>query len=175
MIVLYKGARGRGKTLSMVKDAFNFYSNGYRVLSNFHTTFTEHISNEEVLKLSKGSLLYNCVLCLDELQMIFDSRNFGKTENKSFSYFVAQIRKRNIIILGATQYQNTVDLRFRQHIDVVAFPDFNQYNQLCIVKYFDLTFLEDLHPKLNIKPVTTCFDARAVFPLYDTFEMFKEA
>lgn len=34
-IVLYKGKRGCGKTLTMVKDGFKYYLNGWKVLRNF--------------------------------------------------------------------------------------------------------------------------------------------
>jgi len=171
MIVLYKGSRGRGKTLSMVKDALGFYQNGYRILTNLEMNFGEHITSQEVLSLNKNSDLYNCVLVLDELQLFFDSRNFGSKENKDFSYFIQQIRKRNIIILGTTQYTASIELRFRQHIDVVACPHFDKYTKLCIVKYYDLTSLED--GLSYIKPVTLCFDAMPIFKLYNTNEMLR--
>lgn len=171
MIVLYKGSRGRGKTLTMVKDAYQYYLDGFRILANLKLTFGENISNDEVLSLSQYSQLYNCVLVLDELQIFFDSRNFLRKENKDFSYFIQQIRKRNIIILGTAQYVNTIELRFRQHIDYIAIPKFNIKNNVCRVKYFDLTKLEDNNPR--VKPVKVSFDATKIFPLYNTLEMLK--
>lgn len=171
MIVLYKGSRGRGKTLSMVKDAYQYYSDGFKILANLKLTFGESISNDEVLSLSQYSKLYNCVLVLDELQLFFDSRNFPRKENKDFSYFIQQIRKRNIIILGTAQYVNTIELRFRQHIDYVAIPKFNKNLNICSVKYFDLTKLEDNNT--HIKPSVVVYDAKQVFPLYDTLQMLK--
>lgn len=172
MIVLYRGARGRGKTLSMCKDAFKFYKNGYRILSNIKLKFGEYITQKEVLALNKGSELYNCVLVLDELQLFFDSRNFAKKENKDFSYFIQQIRKRNIIILGTTQYIGCLELRFRQHIDCLVFPTYDKVSQICTIKYFDITILEDYGFK-EITPVTTLFYAPPVFELYDTYEMLQ--
>jgi hypothetical protein len=176
MIVLYKGSRGRGKTLSMVKDAYKYYLNGYRILSNIKLKFGDYIESADVLELDRDSKLFNCVLVLDELQLFFDSRNFSKDSNKNFSNFIQQIRKRNIIILACTQYQNAIDLRLRQHIDVIAFPDFDKDNQLCMVRYFDLTVLEDIemNPQaLNIKPNTVVFNPKQVYKLYDTYEMLK--
>jgi hypothetical protein len=172
MIVLYRGARGRGKTLSMCKDAFTFYKNGYRILSNIKLKFGEYISQEEVLKLNKGSELYNCVLVLDELQLFFDSRNFAKKENKDFSNFIQQIRKRNIIILGTTQYIGCLELRFRQHIDCLVYPTYDKVSKVCCVKYFDITILEDYGFK-EVSSSTIFFYAPDVFPLYDTYEMLK--
>lgn len=172
MIVLYKGSRGRGKTLSMVKDAYRFYLNGYRILANFKIEFGEYISPDEVLALNKDSDLKNCVLVLDELQLFFDSRNFAKKENKDFSYFIQQIRKRNIIILGTTQYVGTIDLRFRQHIDILAYPTFIKGLNVCSVKYNDITCLEDEYVD-SVLSATYVYDALPVFNMFDTYEMLK--
>lgn len=173
MILLYKGARGKGKTLTMVKDAYFFFLNGYRIISNFTLRFGEHIPSEEVLKLNRESKLMNCVLVLDELQLFFDSRNFSKKENKDFSNFIQQTRKRNIHILGTTQYVNTIELRFRQHIDIVVYPHYDPFTQCCRVLYFDITLLEDDLDPLDINPVLIVYDATKIFPLFDTYEMLK--
>jgi len=55
---------------------------------------------------------------------IFDSRRSMAKQNLKFSNFIQQIRKRNIILLGTTQYSNTVDLRLRQHLDIIAYPNY---------------------------------------------------
>lgn len=175
MIVLYCGSRGRGKTLTMVKDAYKYYLVGYRIISNMVLPFGEYMSSSDVLKLSRESELVNCILVLDELQLFFDSRNFGRQENKSFSYFIQQIRKRNVHILGTTQYVNTVELRFRQHIDFMVYPNFDKETNICMVKYFDLTLLEDidLDELSTLEPVVLFYDATQIFELYDTTEMLK--
>jgi hypothetical protein len=174
MLVLYKGSRGRGKTLSMVKDAYQYYLNGYRVLSNIHLKFGEYIENEQILNLNKDSDLYNCVLLIDELQIIFDSRNFTNKQNKSFSYFIFQIRKRNIIILGTTQYTDSVEKRYRQNLDIVVSPLFVSELNICVVSYFDITSLEnlDINPS-DLEPSVVVFDAVPIFSLYDTYEMLS--
>lgn len=174
MIVLYKGRRGCGKTLTMVKDAFRFYKNGYRILANFKIEFGEYISPQEVLALNKESDLKDCVLVLDELQLFFDSRNFTRKENKDFGNFIQQIRKRNIHILGTTQYINTVELRFRQHTDILCYPFFDINTSLVKTYYFDITLLEDdMSGEPMIEPILVAYDARKIFNLYDSYEMLK--
>lgn len=173
MIVLYKGSRGKGKTLTMVKDAYRFYKNGYRVLANFSLGFGEYLSPDEILALNRSSNLMNCILVLDELQLFFDSRNFSRKENKDFSNFIQQIRKRNIHILGTTQYLNTIELRFRQHIDIVAYPFYDDRTCLCKVYYYDITLLEDDLDGVQINPILVCYDARKIFNMYNTYEMLK--
>lgn len=173
MIVIYKGSRGKGKTLTMVRDAYKYYTLGYKILANFSLKFGSYITGDEVLALNKSSELYNCVLVLDELQLFFDSRNFSRLQNKEFSNFIQQIRKRNIIILFTTQYSNTIDLRIRQHIDVVAYPYFDKVSNICKVYYFDLTKLEDDMSDIDIKPIKVYYNAKNVFSLYNTYEMLK--
>lgn len=171
-IGLYKGAKGRGKTLSLVKDLYQYFLDGYRVLTNFHTNFSEFITNDQVLRLNKDSDLFNCVLGLDEIQLIFDSRNFRDGNNISFSYFIMQVRKRDIIILGTAQYADSIEKRFRQNLDFVASPYFYEDSQLCIVNYYDITILEDLDFNPNsFKPACVVFEAEDIFSLYDTYEM----
>lgn len=180
MIVLYKGSRGKGKTLSMTKDAFIYFQHGFRVLSNFSLKFGEKVSNEGILALNKDSALFDCVLVIDELQILFDSRSWKKDTSLKFSNFIQQIRKRNIIILATTQYVNTVDKRFRQHIDVFAYPEFSKELAYCKVTYLDLSSFEDIDLKILtndsisldvLKRRTIVFFARPIYALYNTAEM----
>lgn len=71
MLVLYRGARGKGKTLTMVKDAYKFHLLGYRVISNLNLKFGEYMSSTELLNLSKTSDLKNCILVIDEIELYF--------------------------------------------------------------------------------------------------------
>lgn len=175
MIVLYKGSRGKGKTLTMVRDAFKFYSEGYKVISNIGLSFGEELSNDEIIKLDKNSKLFNAVLVIDEIQIFFDSRRSQKKENLNFSNFIQQIRKRNIHILCTTQYSNTIDLRLRQHLDFVALPNFIKELNVCEVTYIDVTSMEDLYLQQEgqLKQVKIVYDAVPFFEMYKTELMIK--
>lgn len=160
----------------MVKDGLQYYIDGYRVLSNFECSFGEHIENNEILELSKESNLYNCVLMIDEIQIFFDSRQSMSKKNITFSNFIQQIRKRNIIILCCTQYSNTIELRLRQHLDIIAYPNFIKKYNVCEVTYMDLTRLEDsdmISGSTEFKPmmIKIVFNAIPIFKLYNTSEM----
>lgn len=174
-LVLYKGKRGCGKTLTLVKDGFNYYKNGYKILANFECAFSEYISNEEILKLDKNSGLFKCVIMIDELQILFDSRRSMRKENINFSNFIQQVRKRDIIILGATQFGNTIDLRFRQHADIICYPNFIKELDVCEAVYLDVTSVEDTLFSVIKSPVfiKIIYDARKIYNLYNTSEMIK--
>jgi hypothetical protein len=176
MITLYKGARGRGKTLTMVKDGLEYYLEGYRILRNFECSFGEYIENEDILNLNKESEINNCVLMIDEIQIFFDSRRAMTKQALTFSNFVQQIRKRNILILCTTQYSNTIDLRLRQHLDIIAYPNFKKELNVCEVTYVDLTRMQDdigILGTSEFKPATVkiIFNAEPIFKHYNTGEM----
>ena len=172
-IVLYLGRRGAGKTLSMVKDAYLYYKNGRRIITNMNSIkFGEKMSNEEILKLSKDSDIYNCVLVIDEIQLLFDSRRSMKKENITFSNFIQQIRKRGIIMLGTTQFDNTIDKRLRDHCDIIALPKINKDLLLCRVKYLDPTSSQDIESDGILEYSSVVYDMRDIFQLYDTNEMY---
>lgn len=175
MIILYKGARGRGKTLTMVKDGYKYHQNGWKVLRNFHATFGKKIENEEILQLAKDSKITNCVLMIDEIQIFFDSRRAMKKENINFSNFIQQIRKRGITILCTTQFSNTIDTRLRQHVDIIVYPNYSKTYNVCSAIYLDLTSIENDfdNQALEIKPksVEVVFDAKPVYKMYKTGEV----
>lgn len=172
-IVIYKGKRGCGKTLTMVKDGYGYYLNGWKVLRNFDCSFGEYISEEDILNLDKFSKLKDCVIMMDEVQIFFDARRWMKKQNINFSYFVQQIRKRNIILLGTTQFTNTIDLRLRQHTDIIAYPNFIKGLNVCEVMYIDMTSIEDSILNTIKEPVyiKIVYNANPIFNLYKTNQM----
>lgn len=172
MIVLYKGKRGSGKTLGMTKDGQEFLVDGYKIYVNYDCSYGEPISNEEILNLDKNSKLQDCVLMIDEMQIFFDSRRSMQKASIHFSNFIQQIRKRNIILLCTTQYSNTIDIRLRQHIDVIALPHFIKEINVCEIVYVDATSTEEILLE-NKQPnmVKIVFDAEPIFKLYNTNQM----
>ena len=100
------------------------------------------------------------------MQLFFDSRLWKN--NIEFSHFIQQIRKRNIVILGTTQYIDTLDKRIRQNSDVLIKPRFIKEVDECINSVFDITSLEDndIPKKFKIK-----FNAKKIYSLYDTSEI----
>lgn len=173
MLVLYKGARGRGKTLTMIKDALRYKRNGWDIYSNMENQeVAEYMSNEKILNIDKETKLNRCVLVIDEIQTLFDSRRSMKKSNLDFSYFIQQLRKRGVILLCTTQYTNNVDLRLRQHIDILALPrHFKKYN-VCEVTYVDMTSIEDVEFGITEpRKVKITYNAKQIYGLYNTNEM----
>lgn len=174
MIVLYTGRRGCGKTLTMVKDGYKYSLNGFKIYANIELQFSEFLENEQIINIQKTDI-ENAVLIIDEIQLLLDSRRSARKGNLDFSYFIQQIRKRNIIILCTTQFSGTVDLRLRQHVDIVARPKFDKEFNVCEVTYIDMTALNDnmfmSDTEFIIPSISIVYDAEPVFPLYDTYRI----
>lgn len=56
----------------------------------------------------------NSILLLDEIHIYLDSLDFMKKNNRRMQTFFSQLRKRNILLLGTTQYIMNVDIRIRR-------------------------------------------------------------
>lgn len=175
MIVAYLGGKGRGKTLTMTKDAYDYYLMGYRVMTNMdNINFpAQIITNEQIKQINKDSNIVNCVLMIDEAQVFFDSRMSQTSGNKNFSYFIQQSRKRNIHIFYTAQFVNDVEKRLREQTDIKATPKIDEDTSVVEVTYTDLTTSEE-DIDGTIRPperVTLVFDAEPVFNLYQHEEM----
>lgn len=178
LVVLYKGKRGCGKTLSMVKDGYIHYLRGWKVYANFFTTFSTYLDEDAIVSLNESSPYHDCVIMIDEIQILFDSRRSGRKQNLNFSYFIQQIRKRNIIVLCASQFSNTIDMRLRQHVDIIAYPMFDKVTKVCEVRYVDITSTEQdifsIGMEKSFKLGITIFEGKYIFPLYDTRQLIRK-
>lgn len=169
MIILYKGRRGSGKTLTMVKDAIQLYNKGWTIYSNFSIGIPyKKISNDDIISIADNKSINDCVLLIDEIQTIIDSRRSMKKGNLNFSYFIQQIRKRGIILLCTTQFTKTTDLRLREHVDIVVTPKIDLKYPVVEATYWDVTSVEELG---YIESRTIIYNPELIWNLYDTNEI----
>jgi len=171
MIILYKGRRGAGKTLTMVKDALNFYDKGWDIYSNFDISIPyKKVVNDDLINLATNDNINNCVLLVDEIQLLIDSRRSMKKESLNFTYFIQQIRKKGIILLCTTQFTRTVDVRLREHVDIVVKPRIYREYPVVEAEYFDVTSEEELG---YIESKIIVYNPQRIFSLYDTNEVLQ--
>ncbi len=172
--MLYTGRRGCGKTTTLVKDAYAFSCQGWEIITNMNSlSFADDVlDNEEILGLLETNR-NNFVIVIDEIQTFIDSRRSMRKRNTEFAYFLQQIRKRNVIILGTTQFARRVDVAFREHVDIVAKPQYLEEYPVVMVEYYDRTATEDVFFLQDDKPavVAVLFDPRQVYELFDTEEV----
>ena len=175
MIALYVGRRGCGKTTTLIKDAYRFKMAGWRVVTNMNSiAFADEVLDvAEILALLEGTET-DIVLVLDEIQTFIDSRRSMRGRNVQFTYYIQQIRKRNVTILAATQFARRVDVAFREHVDILVRPQYYPEYPVIEVRYQDLTLYEDgEYDPLGSGSGVVLFDPRGVFPLFDTHETIQ--
>lgn len=170
-IVLYRGSRGKGKTLTMVKDALKYQLLGWKILTNLDGTPFEKISSEYILSLDGSSQLFNTVLLIDEIELFFDSREWTRSESKKFGRFLQQIRKRNVPILCTAQFTDLIEKRLRQQIDILVICSFDKVSQKCHNVYVDLTSIES-NP-LDPSSFVSDYLAFPIFGLYNTHQIIQ--
>lgn len=121
MIVTFEGVQGSGKTTAATAFAYDDTNGGKdrKVISNQHLNFPfQQFSLEWFLEHLADHAMEDCVLFLDEMYQIADSRSSGSKLNKLFTYFMVQTRKRGVDVYFCTHYLDHVDLRLRRAADI---------------------------------------------------------
>ena len=115
---LFHGKKGSGKTLNAVKCLYEKYKEGRTIYSNIHLNFPHKPITKEVLnEILKQNFLSEAVIFLDEVHTIVDCRRSMTGNSIKFGAFFTQSRKRNVDVIGTTQFIGQVDIRFRNNCD----------------------------------------------------------
>lgn len=186
MILGFIGDIGGGKTLSMIKYAYEKYKKGCTIYTNLFLTFPKIKGCGKVIPLDMKFFknyadskfkLFNAVVLIDEVHIYFDSRNSGLTRNKIFSKFVTQSRKRGVDLVFTTQDKSPAlffqsgqcDLRLRKLVDYIIFCECIKTNTINKDKYIINTYCDRYgHP---IKK--SVFLGNGYYNLYDTYEIIS--
>ena len=120
MIIVIDGNRGQGKTLTAVKECYLFGLQGYTIYSNLELNFPDKNIIVKPYKLKEmigyaedKNELRKAVVLMDEMHIALDSRTSMTKRNIIISYFLLQTRKRDVHIIGTTQYLHQIDKRVR--------------------------------------------------------------
>lgn len=196
-ITVYTGLFGKGKTLSMVHQLRRMYKkyqgkkcairsgkllpNKIIFLSNIELKFADYVpfsSMQQFVDICQAvnagtypeSDQYNFIIicAIDELNSIFNSREFKKNFNPQTLTSLMQIRKVNCQILGTAQLFNMVDLAFRNVTDIVI--DCNKLWRLQKLTTYSAWDLENSTSPQYVKPIRTraFFVDNADYRAYDT-------
>lgn len=117
MIILIIGPPGAGKTRKLAMLVKERYDGGQTVVSNIKFTFP--FTPLASIDLSKEPELENCVMVLDEVHTIVDSRRSMRGATLDWSYLFLQTRKMRVDIVATSQFIGQPDLRFRDVVDLV--------------------------------------------------------
>lgn len=175
MILGFIGTVGSGKTLSMTKQAYEYYKKGMTIYSNYHLNFPYERLDKTTFDelISETRQLQDCVILLDELHIWLDSRSSGKKKNKTITYFILQTRKRNVRLLFSTQHFHQVDKRLRDTVDILTYCTNVTDKQSLVQDGNETIFImqESFFQYEPDKVVKRVFKANPYFILYDTREI----
>jgi len=171
MIILFIGGMGSGKTLSMVREAYNYHIQGFKILTNMKLNFPHTlISSKDIQNFAKERKnLYDTVILIDELHIFLDSRRSISKKNLVGTYFITQTRKQKVKLLGTTQHRHQLDRRVRDNVSIyvdcekIELPinDKEGNKQLLIVNHINT---RSKYEKIN-------FIGNPYFNKYDTEEI----
>jgi len=170
MIIGYLGTRGRGKTLSCVREAYEHQQNGYSIYSNIKLNkkiFPDYtlIDGKMLIDWVKGEKQFKkAFFILDEVHVYIDSRMGMSKKNIIISYFVLQTRKRDVRIGYTTQFFNQVDKRLRNPTEILI--ECQNYNNESSVIQRNKVFHEETGRIWEDR-----FIANDYFGYYDTDEI----
>ena len=169
MIAAFIGNIGSGKTLSMVKEAYNAHLQGRVVYSNFRLNFPyTPYTVEDLVSWAKNreSLPSSFVLLIDEAHIYLDSRTSVANRNKVITYLLLQTRKMGCDVFFTTQFLHQVDKRLRNLTSHIV--------ECSTRKEGDTTYtLNKLHVMKGGDVVSKnyVFQSNKYFNLYDTYEV----
>jgi len=180
MIHLILGKQGSGKTLFLVKMAYEYYKAGKSVYSNVSLNFPYiKINYKDIIEHN----LENGIVILDEIHLLLPARaSMRNSSRKICDGFLSMVRKKGLVIYGSTQTLRKVDIRFRDERDFTYIA--TKY------AYINKNFIEVLHNqnlnkkipiiiKLEVQEtfsgqtINTQFLGNDLFKLYNTSEIIK--
>ena len=119
-VISFEGVQGSSKTTAAVALAYEEHkNNGRRVISNDHLNFDyTHFDIKYFLEHIADGELEDCIILLDEMYQIADSRSSQTNLNKLVTYFAVQTRKRGVDLYLCTHHLDHIDLRLRRAVDI---------------------------------------------------------
>lgn len=180
MIHLVVGRQGSGKTLLLVKTAYESFMRREKIYSNIHLNFDfDKINYEDII----NCRLTDCVTLLDEIHLLLPSRlALRKINQEICDNFLSMARKQHNEVYGTTQTLRKVDIRFREEADFVYYCTKYAYIK---GQWVEVLHNFNLHPKTPIMVagerietysgigVKFNFIGNEYFEMYDTYQIIK--
>lgn len=165
------GKQGCGKTAYIVYLAMLYKNKFKKIYSNIKSLKIDYeYVNKKILSenLTTDTHYYdNSIIIFDEIHTYYNSYDYASKENRIAQPFFSQLRKRNILCLGTTQYLMNLDVRIRRQASEV-YEMTNLNNEIYKVDVYNVdgyfsSFQKTFHIKLN-----------GVYEFYDTLEVIND-
>lgn len=117
-IIIFEGKQRTGKTLGASIYCFSERNKGRNILSNIEFKFDfDWCKFKELTIKAKNKELQGSVIFIDELNFYFDARASMTKGNREASYFLLQVKKQGVDLVGTTHSISLLDKRFRDNYD----------------------------------------------------------
>lgn len=181
MIHLIIGYQGSGKTLFMVKKAYEDYRKGKKIYSNIHF---KKIPYTQILTKDIIACKYeNASVFIDEAHLLLPARNSLSTRSREIcDGFLSMVRKKNLDVYASTQTLRKIDVRFKEETDFLyECTKYAYYNKTWnyIIHNQDLNINIPVMIKIIVtdansnKNLNYSFIGNPLFNLFDTRQVIK--
>lgn len=114
--------RGNGKTLAMTYFLYRDHIDGRKVITNYHTSFSEKSQIMAITDRVLTTDLKDVSIGITEVQTVFNSIGTRQQVIKFVDRMVSQTRKRGVDIYWDSQRWMNVHIRLRDQTDIVIQP-----------------------------------------------------
>lgn len=170
MIIGMIGRMGSGKTLSLVRYAYMYYRQGYKIYSNITLEFPHtKIGLQDLIDYANANIyLDKSIVILDEAHVFLDSRASASKKNRIISFFIVLTRKMGCNLFYTTQRYHQIDKRLRDNSDIVIQCSTKDYKGIKFTHNLIMYMLE-----FGIKTRSDLFESRKFYGLYNTRELVR--
>lgn len=169
------GTRGSGKTNLATAIAKEFSDSGFSIWSNYHLIDIPFKKLTKEIMLTLPPELTNAVILIDEIHVWADAYRFWSKTSNALTMLITQLRKRKIIFIYTTQYEEQIAKRIRKGTDyLITCFQMNRNLEFAHLPegYLNLYVLDVQDPYAT--PVKIAFDGRDYFKYYDTDEVITD-
>jgi hypothetical protein len=174
--------RGNGKSASMVYYLYRYYKLGYKIWTNFYTTFSDKIMGfqamiDELKRMKDNNeIIDKIVLGITEMQKLINSIGSSLEQTLFVDSFANQMRKLNVDCFYDTQILKHIHKRLRRHTENIRIPVKLHLDGLeCNFDRCEKKHLIDIYSLKPFKkyPIKT-IKAWVVGQLYNTMEFVED-
>lgn len=138
-LVLYMGKKGVGKSTILQQEAFKHYKKGWNIYCNIGDTTFKKAHEIDCTKLWEADIKPHSVVLIDEVNLLWDNRDFKKFPQELNRWFRAQ-RHEKVKVIMFSQTAD-VDKKIRDLTDRIYLV--RRYFQVLIIAY---PFEKDIDP-----------------------------
>lgn len=134
-----------------------------KVISNFWLNYEHEKFDIDKYKRSEYA---NCLILIDEGYVYLESRTSTSKQNRLSSYTLFQSRKNDIDVIISVQLVGTIDIRYRQLIDVLISAKRTSIG-------FEYTYYNVITEQYSVK-LLTFEHAKKYYQYYNTYEIIRD-